>query len=153
MKKTPANTRAKTPKPEKIPEVAQSIKQANAFWGIDENTMKVAKAAGCPAFIQHRVHRDSLLKWLEENPDAAGKGRGLTDAAELKRQKTEAEVQLLRAKISREKKETIPLIDAKSEWARAMSICQEEAKGLMEKDHYRVWCERIKTRIGNILEN
>ena len=139
-------------KSETIPEVAQSIKQASAFWGISANVMRIAKSAGCPAFVQHRVHREPLLKWLEENPESAGKGEALTDAAELKRQKTEAEVKLLRAKIAREERETIPLEEAKSEWARALSIIQEESKQLMEKDHYRIFIERCKSRIGNILE-
>jgi hypothetical protein len=139
-------------KGEKIPDVAQSMKQAEAFWGISFSTLKIAKSAGCPAFIQHRVYREPLLKWLEENPDSAGKGEAITDAAELKRQKTEAEVKLLRAKIAREERETIPLVDAKEEWARAASIVQEEAKQLMERDHYRVFVERCKTRIGELLE-
>jgi hypothetical protein len=136
---------------ESTPDVAQSMKQAEAFWGISGSTLRIAKAAGCPAFIQHRIHREPLLEWLEKNPDASGKGEALTDAAELKRQKTEAEVKLLRAKIAREERETIPLVDAKEEWARAASIVQEEAKQLMERDHYRVFVERCKTRIGEIL--
>jgi hypothetical protein len=135
----------------KIPDVAQSMKQAEAFWGISVSTMRIAKAAGCPAFVQHRIHRDALVEWLEKNPTAVGKGEALTDAAELKRQKTEAEVRLLRAKISREERETIPLAEAKAEWGRAASIVQEEAKQLMEKDHYRVFVERCKSRIGEIL--
>jgi hypothetical protein len=145
-------TKSKKEKPETTPDVAQSMKQAEAFWGISGSTLRIAKAAGCPAFIQHRIHRDPLIAWLEKNPDAAGKGESLTDAAELKRQKTEAEVKLLRAKIAREERETIPLADAKAEWARAASIVQEEAKQLMERDHYRVFVERCKTRIGNLLE-
>ena len=127
--------------------------QAESLWGISKAAMRIAKAAGCPAFVEHRIHRDPLIEWLEKNPDAAGKGEALTDAAELKRQKTEAEVKLLRAKIAREERETIPLSEAKDEWARAASIVQEEAKNLMEKDHYRVFVERCKTRIGEILES
>jgi len=139
-------------KSQQIPNVAQSMKQAESLWGISKSTMVIAKAAGCPAFVEHRIHRDALVSWLEKNPDTAGKGEALTDAAELKRQKTEAEVKLLRAKIAREERETIPLSEAKSEWGRAASIVQEEAKNLMEKDHYRVFVERCKTRIGDILE-
>lgn len=145
-------TSKKSTKPPEIPDVAQSMKQAEAFWGISGSTLRIAKAAGCPAFVQHRIHRDALISWLEKNPDTAVKGESLTDAAELKRQKTEAEVKLLRAKIAREERETIPLAEAKAEWGRAASIVQEEAKALMEKDHYRVFVERCKTRIGNILE-
>lgn len=113
--------------------------------------MRVAKAAGCPAFIQHRIHRDPLIKWLEENPDAPEKGKPFTDAAELKRQKTEAEVTLLKAKIARENRETIPLDLARSEWSRAMAIMIEEAKNLMERDHFRVYCERTKSKVGEVL--
>lgn len=147
MKNKPATKKAK-----EIPDVAQSMKQAEAFWGISISAMKIAKAAGCPAFVQHRIHRDELVAWLEKNPDTDKKGEALTDAAELKRQKTEAEVKLLRAKIAREERETIPLDEAKAEWARAASIVQEEAKNLMEPTHYRVFTERCKTRIGNLLE-
>lgn len=132
--------------------VAMSMVQAESLWGISKSTLRIAKAAGCPAFVQSKIYRDDLMAWLEKNTDAAGKGEALTDAAELKRQKTEAEVKLLRAKISREERETIPLSDAKAEWGRAASIVQEEAKNLMEKDHYRVFVERCKTRIGNLLE-
>ena len=135
-----------------IPEVAQSMKQAESFWGISANTLRVAKAAGCPAFVQHRIQREPLLKWLETNQDAVGKGEALTDANELKRQKVEAEVKLLRAKIAREERETIPLDEAKSEWGRASAIVQEEAKNLLSKDLYRVFVERCKTRIGNMLD-
>jgi hypothetical protein len=111
----------------------------------------VAKASGCPAFIEHRIHRDALLKWLTENPDAATKGEAISDAAELKRQKLQAEVDLLRVKIDMQKRTLIPMDEAKSEWARALAIGQEEAKNLMEPDVYRVFCERWKSRCGEVL--
>jgi len=129
-----------------------SMSQAEALWGISKSTLRVAKAAGCPAFVQSKIYRDDLLKWLEKNPEATGKGEALTDANELKRQKVEAEVKLLRAKIAREERETIPLDEAKAEWGRASSIVQEEAKNLLSKDLYRVFVERCKTRIGNMLD-
>ena len=136
---------------EKIPTVAQSMVQAESFWGISRNVMKIAKAKGCPAFIEHRVHRDPLLKWIEENPDAVTKGEGTTELAELKRQKTQAEVELLRVKIDMQKRDLIPMAEARAEWSRAMSILQEEFKNLMEPDHYRVACERAKSRCGEVL--
>jgi hypothetical protein len=101
--------------------VAMSMAQAESLWGISKSTLRIAKAAGCPAFVQSKIYRDDLVEWLEKNPTAVGKGEALTDAAELKRQKTEAEVRLLRAKISREERETIPLAEAKAEWGRAAS--------------------------------
>ena len=133
------------------PDVAQSMAQAESLWGISKAAMRIAKAAGCPAFVEHRIHRDPLIEWLEKNPEAAGKGEALTDASELKRQKTEAEVKLLKAKLAREERETIPLSEAREAWARAAAIDAEEAKNLMERDHFRVWCERTKTRIGELI--
>jgi hypothetical protein len=132
--------------------VATSMKQAVSLWGISLQVIKIAKAEGCSAFVGSKIYRDDLITWLEKNPSAAGKGEALADIAELKRQKTEAEVKLLRAKISREERETIPLEEAKMEWGRASAIVQEEAKNLMEKDHYRVFVDRCKSRIGNMLD-
>ena len=34
--------------------VAMSMKQASSLWGISAGTLKVAKAAGCPAFVQSK---------------------------------------------------------------------------------------------------
>lgn len=131
--------------------VAQSMRQAESLWGISLPTLKIAKAAGCPAFVQSRVYRDDLLTWLEENPDKVGEGSGGDDHAELKRQKTKSEVELLRAKIDREKRVTVPLAEAREETARCIAIGMEEAKGFMEKDHYRVFCERWKSRNGEVM--
>lgn len=127
------------------------MKQAESFWGISVAAMRVAKAKGCPAFVQHRIHRDPLIEWLEKNPDTAGEGADIKDHAELKRMKTQGEVELLRAKIDKEKRITIPLTEAREETQRCISIGMEEAKGFMEKDHYRVYCERWKSRVGEVM--
>ena len=131
---------------------ATSMKQAASLWGISLQVIKIAKSEGCPAFVGSRIHRDDLISWLEKNPSAAGKGEALNDIAELKRQKLEEEVTLLRSKIAREDRVTIPLEEAKMEWGRASAIVQEEAKNLMEKTHYRIFIERCKSRIGNMLD-
>ena len=135
----------------KIPDTAQSMSQAESIWGIPKNILRVAKASGCPAFVEHRIHRDALLKWLDENPDTATKGETISDASELKRQKLQAEVDLLRVKIDMQKRDLITMAEARAEWSRALSIGQEEAKNLMESDVYRVFCERWKSRCGEVL--
>ncbi len=137
--------------PEEIAHVAQSMKQAAALWGISLSTLKVAKNAGCPAFVQSKIYRDELIKWLEANPDTATKGEAISDAAELKRQKLQAEVDLLRVKIDMQKRDLITMAEARAEWTRALAIDAEEAKLLLEPDAYRVWCERTKSRLGEVL--
>lgn len=137
---------------DETPEVAQSIRQASALWGIPVPVMRIAKSAGCPAFVQHRVHREPLEKWLAENPEAAGEGESAASEAELKRRKLQNEVTLGNLKIANEEKRTISRDEAKNEWARACAIVQEEAKLLMEKDAFRVFIDRIKLKIGNIFE-
>ena len=147
----PARKRARKPEPE-TRDVAQSIKQASALWGIPKATMLIAKNAGCRAFVQHRVHREPLLKWLVENPEASAEGDSKTSEAELKRKKLQNEVTLGELKIANENKKIIAREEAKAEWARALAIIQEEAKLLMEKDHYRVFIERTKAKIGELHE-
>jgi hypothetical protein len=127
------------------------MKQASALWGISVGTLRAAKSSGCPAFVGSKIYRDDLVEWLEKNPDRAGEGDASDDHAELKRQKTKSEVELLRAKIDREKRHTVPLIEAREETQRCISIGMEEAKGFMEKDHYRVFCERWKSRVGEVM--
>lgn len=49
--------------------VADSISQAGSLLGIDIETLKEAKARGCPGFRGSRVHLDSVRRWLEEHPE------------------------------------------------------------------------------------
>jgi hypothetical protein len=130
--------------------VAQSMKQAFAFWGIPVLVMKQAKAAGCLAFVEHRIHRDELLKWIEANPEAGKTGGESSTIEELKRQKLLEEVALLKIKVAKENGSSIEKEQARQEWARALAICQEEARGLInDDDKYRIFCERIKAKLGN----
>lgn len=130
--------------------VAQSMKQASAFWGIPVPVMKQAKADGCLAFVEHRIHRDELLKWIEANPNAGKTGGESSTIEELKRQKLLEEVALLKIKVAKENNSSIEKEQVKQEWARALSICQEEARSLInDDDKYRIFCERIRAKLGN----
>ena len=133
-------------------EYVESMKAGAAKWGIPVHVMKIAKAAGCPAFSGSRIRRAELEAWLDENPKARGEGEMAATEAELKRRKLQNDVSLGDVKNDKEKRNTIPLAEAKAEWGRAASIVQEEANQLMERDHYRVFVERCKSRIGEILE-
>jgi hypothetical protein len=143
----------KEEKPEKATtktrKVAQSMKQAHAFWGIPISIMKAAKAAGCDAFVEHRVHRDELLQWVKNHPETGKSTDDGSSAEELKRKKLLNEVALLQIKVAREDETVIDCGVAKAEWARCMAIVQEEARNLInDDDKYRIFCERIQARIG-----
>jgi hypothetical protein len=131
--------------------IAQSMKQAQAFWGVPVSVQKIAKAAGCEAFVEHRVHRDPLLAWIEDNPDSGKEGDDGSTTEELKRQKLREEVKILRLKAAREDGLSIAREDARNDWARALSAIQEEARNMItDDDRYRIFCERIKSRIGTM---
>ena len=146
---TPKRKPGRPAKPrEEIPSVCDGMKQASTLWGIPYEAIRIAKAAGCPGFEKSRVHRQPLLDWIAANPEALKQGEDAASGAELKKEKLAAEVALLKAKIRREEKETIPLAEALSETARFVSICQETAKALMDPPSYRAFCIQIKQRCG-----
>ena len=138
-------------KPKPIAEVAESMKSASALWGIPAAVLKAAKAAGCPAFRQQRVHRKPLVEWLREHPETAGEGERIAGEAELRRRRLAAQIELLELNVARAKGEVIDRAYAQEEWSRAASICQAEARLLLEADAYRIWVTRVKDRIGQIL--
>ena len=133
------------------PEYVESMKTGSARWGIPVAVMKIAKAAGCDAFAGSRIKRPELEKWIAENPKATEEGEMVATEAELKRRKLQNEVTLGDVKIDIAKRNLITMAEARAEWSRAMSILQEEFKNLMEPDHYRVACERAKSRCGEVL--
>jgi len=138
-----------------LPEVAENQKAAASAWGIPIAVIRAAKADGCQAFQGSRVRRDPLLEWIKKNSGASKQAEvadlAKADSSELKRLKLANEVELSGIKIDREKRTTIPRDEAKAEWARAVGIVEDEAKGLMEPDHYRIFIDRIKKRIGTVL--
>ena len=150
MKKE-STTAKKTGKTRKI---AQSMKQAQAFWDIPVSLMKIAKAAGCSAFVEHRIHRDELLQWIKDNPEAGKEGDDGSTMEQLKRKELIAKVQLLQLKCAKEDGTSIAKEDARQDWARALSVIQEEARNLInDDDRYRIFCERIKHGVGNLIHD
>ena len=145
----------KSEKPAAEPlEIAENQKAASASWKIPMAVLKLAKSLGCPAFKSGRVHRKEMLQWIEDHEaeaaDAVAVDIEKADKVELEKEKLRAQVALLKAKLAREENETIPRTEAAEEWQRAVSIIQDEAKQLMDRDMYRVFCDRTKARIGNL---
>lgn len=148
----------KQPKPTKpaaVPEIAENQKAASSAWGIPVSVLKAAKASGCPAFQGSRVHRQPLLAWLRLNASAAATATAAdiarADKQELELVKLRAQARLLVSKADLSEEVVIPKEAAKAEWARAMAVVEEEAKSLMESDHYRIFVDRCKSRIGEVL--
>lgn len=131
-------------------EYVESMKVAEAQWKIPVHVLRVAKAAGCPAFSGSRIKRAELEQWLAENPEAKAEGDQAATEAQLRRQKLNNEVTLGNLRIARERKESIAVIDAQTVWAIVVSVVQEEAKMMMDRDEYRTFVIRCKTRIPTI---
>ena len=124
------------------------MKQAEKMWGIPVSVQQVAKRAGCEAFVGQRVHRDPLIAWIAENPDAPDAAESNEDTAELKRQKLAVEVARLNFMYARDKGDVMPREEVKTKVAEMCAIFHEEAKSLMETDHYRVFVERVRARFA-----
>ena len=128
------------------------MKSAHALWGIPVAVLKRAKGEGCSAFRAQRIHRTPLLQWIKENPEAAsGADAENSSKAELEIRKLAAQVAQIELKVEKERGVLIKKGEAKDEWARAIAIVMEESKSLMDKEYFRVFADRIKSRIGEVL--
>ena len=134
-----------------IGDIADSMKQAESLWEIPIAVMRAAKNAGCPAFEKSRVHRKALLEWLETNPQIVAAGADAGSKAELENEKLRVQIDTLKKRHAKEAGLLIPRAKAESEWATCAAIVQEEAKALMDRDHYRIWIDRILARLANVL--
>ncbi|MEO8617676.1 MAG: hypothetical protein ABI600_21285 [Luteolibacter sp.] len=152
--KTPAKSgrpRKAMPSADEIPDVALSHAAAQKLWGIPGSELTRARREGCQAFRGNRIYRDPLLAWLKENPRPEITGDADTEDA-LKNRKLKAIVETLELKLAKERDELVPKSLVAEEWARGVAIVQEEAKTLMERDHYAVFITRIKARIRHYSE-
>lgn len=134
-----------------IGDIADSMKQAESIWGIPIAVMRAAKNAGCPAFEKSRVHRKALLEWLETNPQIVAAGADAGSKAELEKEKLRVQIDTLKTRHAKETGILISRAKAESEWATCAAIVQEEAKLLMDRDHYRIWIDRIIARLSNVM--
>lgn len=137
------------------PEIAENQQSAAAKWGIPIAIIRAAKAAGCSGFQGSRVHRTPLVAWIASNAAAATAAQALdmskATKQELEEERLRQQCRILKSKADLSESELILKTTAKDEFARALGIIQEEARGLMERDHYRVFIERSKARIGSVL--
>jgi hypothetical protein len=138
-------------------EIAENQKAAAAAWNVPIAVLKLAKSQGCTAFKSGRVHRGEFLDWLKNHEAEAGQAVAVdlekAERGELEKEKLRAQIILLRSRNERESRESIPVAEACAEWGRAVAIIQEECQILMDdRDRYRVFCERIKSRIGSMFQ-
>jgi len=126
------------------------MRAAASLWKIPVAVQRVAKAAGCPAFKNNRVNRSDLEAWLKKNPGALREGRKAEQIAELRRQKLQEEVTLLRAKLHRESEEYIDVAEALYGTRRCWEIVKEETANHLSPELHRLFVRRVENRTGLI---
>lgn len=152
----PATAQAKptTPKPAE-PEAFDTLRAACAGMQLPLAVLQLAKSQGCGAFRSGRVYRAPLLAWLRAHAPEASQAQAVDLAtltrAEVDLEKSRAQCRIFIIKANLLDETTILKDEAKAEYFRAIGIIEDEAKGLMESDHYRIFIDRCKSRIGEIL--
>ena len=144
------NTKSKTA-PKAKPVVADSITHAAALLGVDAATIRLAKSRGGDGFKGHRIDVEKLMTWLKANPEIAKESLAATvrkaSASDLATRKLQAATELLEERLKRERNEVVAKATVQDEWARAISIIEDEARSLMEPDVFPVFISRIKAKI------
>ena len=136
------------------------MKTAASVWKLPIGEIRRAKDGGCTGFVGQKVYLDGLMAWLKANPPQSPKPVGgggdlaTADKEELERLKLIGQVSRLDIGIEADKhklavvrEDFVSKVAVTDEWARAVSIIFEEAKGLMEKDIYPVFVARVKSKI------
>ena len=140
--------KTRTAKPQNI---AESMRAAHELWGLSFTLMRAAKARGCPAFKSGRVNRVQLMRWVRANPRAVAEAEQATRQKagfdELRRQKLQAEVALLKSKHKRLIASYILIEVAREVWAECEAICFESAVDLLDLDMFRILKERCQSRL------
>ncbi|MCX6879864.1 MAG: hypothetical protein NTW21_39575 [Verrucomicrobia bacterium] len=137
------------------PDIAQNMAQAETLFGVPKHIQKLAKSRGCDAFHGQRVHKKPLLAWVRKNAklvaatvaDLERTAASKSELAELKRQKMALEVAGLEFNLDKDKSKYTLTAAAQADWLTASAIYQEEAKSLMERDHFRIYVDRVHARL------
>ena len=131
------------------------MKQAETEWGIPAAVLREAKRRKAPGFVAHRIFRAKLEPWLKRHPEVAADieaaARSKESDSEMKRRKLAIAIEHAQLDLDCAKGELVPKLEMQGTLDLAAAIVQEEAKGLMEKDHYRVFIERIRSRLNGVL--
>lgn len=147
--------KTKTASPAPPLEIAENQQAAAAAWSIPVAVIKAAKAAGCRAFQGSRIHRAPLVDWIRRNAATADRATAddISKASkeELELIRLRAQTRVLVSKADALDRVSISKEEAKAGFARGVAIVEEEAQALMEPDHYRIFIDRCKTRIGNVI--
>ena len=145
---------AKTKKPI-APEIAQSMTQAEKLFGVSKAVQIACKASGCvEAFKAQRVHKKPLLAWVRQNPKAVAAAELAADERQsesaMKRQRLAIAIEHAQLDLDAAKGLLTTVVESDARYIELAAIVQEEAKLLMEPDHFRIWIERIRARLTAI---
>lgn len=64
--------------------IFETMEMAASALGLPYDTLKAAKAAGCPAFRNTRVYEDKLLEWLAKNKEKVKPNRDTLTAVKMR---------------------------------------------------------------------
>lgn len=138
-----------------VPSCANSMKQAAQLWKIPMPILRAAAAAGCGAFRNHRVYRSDLTAWLQNHPEVfqqvAETASNRDRMQALRCQKLQLQTQALEFQLEIAKGLMIPKTEAEETWSSCVAVVTEEAKSALDREQYRLFIERIKTRISAII--
>ncbi|MEI6676849.1 MAG: hypothetical protein WCO57_16890 [Verrucomicrobiota bacterium] len=131
------------------------MKSASQLWKIPLAVIRAAAAGGCLAFKNHRVSRPVLVDWLKTHPEIFASVAAAANCHEqtriLRCQKLQLETEGLEFQLEIAKGLLMPKTAAEELWATCIGIVTEEAKMMLEREAYRVFIERIKGRLSQII--
>ena len=136
-------------------QTADSMFETARRWSIPVYIQRAAKAAGCPAFRNHRVHGEELLTWLAARPEvtrAADAARQLMrDMGALQCEKLRVQIDLAKMRLGIDNGSLIPRVEAEERWAAAAAIVQEEAQVFLSRTEFAAFIQAIRARIQTII--
>jgi len=100
--------------------LARSIKDAAAQLSLPLGVLVMARGAGCAAFQQDgRVHKDTLLQWLAENPGRLPDADAMVDKLKWDAREKQARAEMREHRLAVARREFIPAREMRLEFTRA----------------------------------
>jgi hypothetical protein len=101
--------------------LARSIKDAAARLSLPLGVLVMARAAGCAAFRQDgRVHLDTLVQWLADNPGRLPDADAMVDKLKWDAREKQARAEMREHRLAVARREFIPAREMRLEFTRAV---------------------------------